>query len=341
MQSFDPSRWGILCCLNEEILEKIMYSVQNCHHVDGGINWRLCEKGGWIRTICKDGRSVANARAKTEQDKAAYRTTRALWTQGAYDVVNDMVAKAVRTSTFDGTESLPVTVQGNVGVLIKMFHRGCGDHVVCSVLDEYEISTYLKQYTHAMVFHGVIIMISTVNSDLMTVVPHYELQFMYNIMELDSTVTNRLHFSSAVLDILNLRLEYAKNPTGSVSASMDKSAMNMVPKIPVMNVDYYRDHDLAKATGMEGRIEDDRVPLQAFMAYVQCVVGDDPEGVNTAMLGADDWNGFYLGYSVFWQNGPVFCFIESSDSIFAFRTHQFPSLAPWPFQMELDYDCFF
>jgi hypothetical protein len=331
--SFDLRRWGILACLEENTLDTIMEFVAEAV----------------FRGICRDGRAVAKARERSRQDGRARKVEGAGKSWGAYVIVCDMVERAVRASVADAVFNA-VEVEGEAAVLLEMFRNGFVEDVTCSVLNAnlrvppVKIDTYRNSYTHTMVFYGVIIMIESpvTSTGLITMVAHYELGWVYNIFDLTcscGSYDNKFEqltlcpgYSETIVQILNLRLNYAKNPLRPLSASMGKAATILIPRKPVMDAEYYEDYNEEWGDNILGEIEDNRVPLDAFVAYLQCVVGLNPEGVDTEQLANTEWNGSYLGYAVFWKDGPLFYFIERDNSVFVFRTPQLPSEAPWQFE---------
>jgi hypothetical protein len=304
MISFNLSCWGALARLNENNLASIMELVEDPVYLG----------------ICRDGRFVAKARERSKQDSRARSVKGAQTCWGAYVVVCDMIESAVRTSIFDNTVPRVMTVEGKADVLLNMFYRGFVEDVACGMLDLQQcappakITAYPNSYTHTMIFHGVVIMVSApcTPTGHISIVAHYELAFVYNIFDLccccgsyDAKLKQFFlinEYAQTMVQILDLRLNYAKNPQGMTSASMGKAVLNLIPKKPVMGVGYYDNYDDTLLHDHLGEIEDDRVPTDAFTAYVQCAVGSDPKGVNTAMLAANQWNGCYLGYAVFWKD---------------------------------------
>jgi hypothetical protein len=349
MLTFDPSRWGTLAGLHENALSHILTSVDA--HV--------------VRGICRDGRMVVNERASCERNARAREAIDAedveeSWE--AYEVVCGMVERAVRTS-----DSCTVTVKGNINDLSQMLSEAFWPkwgyyefkpnsrryNIVPwaqEVLDPEDwplssgiklITAYPNFYTGSFVFPGVIIFSSTDATGYITLVAHYELQFLYNIGKIQLGLIKRwtgpdhicwIDLPVAMEQILDLYLQYNKNPNGMLCMKMSLMVVEIIPKMPAITSAYYKDFQIGDPLNRLGYIEEDRVPLDAYMAYVQCVVGEDPMGVDMYEIRQADWNGYYLGYAVFWEGGPVFCFLKKLCGITVFRTPQFPSVAPWAFR---------
>ena len=262
MLTHDPSHWGTLSCLDENILDQIMNSVKA--HV--------------VRAICKDGRSVVNARANCRRNALARGVEGAEDTWDAYEVVCVMAERAVKT-----TDSLTVTVHAAIDfdTLFEMLNTAFGMDVDCN------------PHTHTIIFSGVIVLVSTDDyTGYSTFMAHCELQYLYDISHARPDNWNDL--SDSIVQVLDLYLEYTENPQGIISMSMNKFATELVPRRPVL-----------------GELWD--------YGFTDSVTGDKELP--------------HMGYAVFWKDGPVFCLEEKKYSISVFRTPQFPSLSPWPFQM--------
>jgi hypothetical protein len=217
MMAFNPSRWGTLGYLNENALDQVMKAV--------GIHV--------VRTICKDGRAVVNARVCCERNALAREVRGAEKNWDAYEVVCGMVERAVRTS-----DRCIITTRGDVRVIFAMVEEAFGFHVDCCAAIP-RLKSYPNSYRHVMVFSSVVVLLATDDTGHITFVAHYELQFLYNVSKMAPDWYGEL--SNTMVQILDLCLQYANNPLATQSAFMSEFAMYIVPRKPAIELDYYQD----------------------------------------------------------------------------------------------------
>jgi hypothetical protein len=147
-----------------------------------------------------------------------------------------MVERGVRTS-----DSCTIMVRGDLDVIFDMVYEAFGFDVDCSACYTTmpRLKSYPNSYRYVMVFSSVIVLLSTDDTGHITFVAHYELQFLYNVSKMSPDWCGDL--SNTMVQILDLCLQYAKDPLAIQSATMSAFAMCIVPRKPAVEADYYQD----------------------------------------------------------------------------------------------------